>query len=186
MTDTLELSFTSDLSAEIELSRVCYKQAGDAPERVCVRGKSGGVYRSAGSFQWTSAVQALCAVCLSAVLHDKRPAEWKPYLAGKRGSLASSLDYALSKMPNWLEEIFGSNSLGAPRARRIFLTTNPNRKRPGPVIISLNPVLLPAEQIVIFLDGKPVVDASDLGEIANHLLQRDLLVTESAELLKAA
>jgi hypothetical protein len=83
-------------------------------------------------------------------------------LVGGKGSLAASLDYALSKGPAWLGEMFGNGLGGNQLARRIFKITNPNRKRPGPVAISVNKNVVSADQAQIYWDNKLVTDATQL------------------------
>lgn len=83
-------------------------------------------------------------------------------LIGGKASLAASLDYAISKGPAWLGEMFGTGIGGNQLARRIFKITNPNRKRPGPVAISVNKNIVTADQIQIFWEGKQVVEHDQL------------------------
>jgi hypothetical protein len=133
-----------------ELIEVGFKDSAVGVERHTIRGKTGGAYRQAGSFQWTSAVRALALLAVKAVSVPEHPA-----IQGDGGSLASSLDYALSKQPEWLTESFGCDSGGITYARRFILRTNPNRKRPGPVVLALNVAYLPTSSIEIRVNGKP-------------------------------
>jgi hypothetical protein len=119
-----------------------------AGPRVTVRGKTGGAFRSAGSFQWTSAVKALSLLMLKTASSDEQQV-----LRGEGNSLASSLDYAISKQPQWLAEMFGCDHLGICFIRRCILRTNPERKRPGPVTLAMNLSYLPAASIEINIDG---------------------------------
>lgn len=122
-------------------------------EAVSVRGKTAGARVGAGTFQWTSGVQALSLLLVRAIYasvgHDAPRAE----LRGGRGSQAISLDYAISKQVQWLHEMFGTDSIGQLIARRIFLRTNPNCKMPGPVVVAVNEKFLPSENILIEIDG---------------------------------
>jgi hypothetical protein len=75
-------------------------------------------------------------------------------IQGEGGSLAASLDYALSKQPEWLTDLFGCDHEGVSYARRLILRTNPERKRPGPVVLALNFVYLPISSIEVYVSGK--------------------------------
>lgn len=117
--------------------------------RQSVRGKSGGAYRTAGSFQWTSAVKGLAVLFLTA-----SEGTLEPLIKGGSGSLTASLDYAISKQPSWISEMFGCDRDGLCFIRRMILRTNPERKRPGPTVLSLNEKYLPRHAISIFCDGR--------------------------------
>jgi hypothetical protein len=132
-----------------ELTEVIFQDGQNTPARASVRGKTGGAFRTAGSFQWTSAVKAfaLLVVKTCAISEDT-------LLRGDGSSLAASLDYAISKQPLWLTEMFGSDQNGICLVRRMILRTNPERKRPGPVTLGINHMYLPLESIVVFESGQ--------------------------------
>jgi len=132
-----------------QLTEVRFSDGISAETRRSIRGKSGGAYRSAGSFQWTSAVRGLALLAVRAVagLPDA-------VLKGGNASLAASLDYAISKQPMWLTEMFGCDQSGISLIRRMVLRTNPERKRPGPTVLSINERFLPITSIVVFTDGR--------------------------------
>ena len=127
----------------------------------CIRGKTSGAYANFGSFQWTSGVRGVCSAFLRFILSEGSD-KVDFCLIGGKASLAASLDYAISKGPAWLGEMFGAGVGGNQLARRIFKITNPNRKRPGPVAISVNKNLVSADQVQIFWDGKQVTEHSQL------------------------
>jgi hypothetical protein len=131
-----------------ELTEVVFNDGISNLTRTSVRGKSGGPLREAGSFQWTSAVRALA---LLIVKTSATPSG--ALLRGLGNSLAASLDYAISKQPMWLTEMFGCDQHGISLARRLILRTNPERKRPGPVTLGINQSYLPPSQIAIFVNG---------------------------------
>jgi hypothetical protein len=139
----LKLYFEAGQLTEVQF---CDGVSGEV--RRSIRGKSGGAYRSAGSFQWTSAVKgfALLAVRALSGLED-------PVIKGCGGSLAASLDYAISKQPMWLTEMFGCDQCGISLIRRMVLRTNPERKRPGPTVLSLNERFMPVAALSVFADG---------------------------------
>lgn len=139
---TLKLYFEAG-----QLIEVYFKENGTSEERCSIRGKTGGAYRQAGSFQWTSAVRALSLLAVKAVI---TPLD--ALIQGEEGSLAASLDYAISKQPQWLIELFGCDHEGISYARRLVLRTNPERKRPGPVVLALNSVYLPASSIEVYIN----------------------------------
>ena len=151
-------------------------------ERHCIRGKSSGAVRGAGSFQWTSAVKALSILFLKAALAkgDAQACE-DGMLSGYQGSLAASLDFAISKQPLWLTEMFGVDSRGNSHVRRFVLRSNPERKRPGPVVLSFNPNSLETTDFRFFWDGDLVVAEEKLSDLLGLLEGRlgsgDLSVT---------
>ena len=132
-----------------QLTEVLFRENAQAEVRRSIRGKTGGAFRSAGSFQWTSAVKAL-SLLLTQTAANPQTAN----IQGLAGSLAASLDYALSKQPVWVAEMFGCDQQGISFARRMILRTNPERKRPGPVVLAVNQVYLPSIAIEVFVDGK--------------------------------
>lgn len=132
-----------------ELTEVIFQEGETSAARASVRGKTGGVFRTAGSFQWTSAVKALALVMVKTSFQPLNGT-----IKGDTGSLAASLDYAISKQPLWLGEMFGSDKHGICLVRRIILRTNPERKRPGPVTLGVNQTYLPVDAVRIFLDGR--------------------------------
>jgi hypothetical protein len=83
-------------------------------------------------------------------------------LVGRKGSLAASLDYALSKGPAWLGEMFGNGVRGQQAVRRILKVSNPNRKRPGPVAISVNKNTVSWDQVRIYWDERLITDVAQL------------------------
>ena len=99
-----------------------------------------------------------------------------PILTGDKGSLAAALDHALVKAPLWLADMFGSDENGKPLFRRFVFITNPGRKRPGPVSISLTPRFLEETHISIFLEGKELVGHTEVTALLSKLEQRTAAV----------
>lgn len=139
----LKLYFEAGQLTEVSF---CDGVSGDV--RRSIRGKSGGAYRSAGSFQWTSAVRGLALLAVRAISEFE-----EPYIKGGGGSLAASLDYAISKQPMWLTEMFGCDQSGISLIRRMVLRTNPERKRPGPTVLAINERFMPRTAISVVVDG---------------------------------
>lgn len=161
---TLKLCFDGG-----ELIEVYFQESATTEKRRSIRGKTGGAYRQAGSFQWTSAVRALSLLALNAAI-DANDA----CIQGEGGSLAASLDYALSKQPEWLTDLFGCDHHGITYARRIILRTNPERKRPGPVVLALNTVYLPASAIEVRIGGH-VATSDELVALRDTLVEAKAL-----------
>ncbi|MEY4668692.1 MAG: hypothetical protein RL518_1391 [Pseudomonadota bacterium] len=148
-------------TSRIELVRTEVRVSGTARTLNCIRGKTAGAYVTCGSFQWTSGVRGVCAAFMRFLLSEQSDVVDFCLIGGK-GSLAASLDYAMSKGPAWLGEMFGSGVGGIQLARRIFKITNPNRKRPGPVAISVNKNVVSADQVHIYWENKLVTDSTQL------------------------
>lgn len=136
----------------------------------CARGRYAFTECLEGTFLWTSAVQSMSAVAIKskiAGLTRTTPQAW-PQAAGlcsDATSWALSLDFALSKKPRWLLDMFGVDQTGAPIIKRLFIRMNPEKKRPGPVWVSINPAFLDPSNIAIFLDGVEVTTLSELNTL---------------------
>jgi hypothetical protein len=155
---------------KVELVETRFKSKSLARPAIAVRGKTAGAFHRAGTFQWTSAVRALCVLCVkSVVAYQLGEKSSSGKLAGYRGSLASSLDYAVSKQPIWLTEMYGVRSDGQPNSRSLFVRSNPERKRPGPVIVSLNEAVLPATAIHVVLNGEPIITQERLQKLLERI-----------------
>ena len=146
----LKLSFVSR-SDEISLSSTTFRLETGGPEIRSIR--STAVLSGAGTFQWTAAVKALSLFFLQA---KRERTLAGPCLEGEAGSAAASLDYALSKEPSWMSDIFGSDEEGRPCLHSFIRRVNPNRKRPGPVQLYLTSRRLSPDSIAVFLDGSEV------------------------------
>jgi hypothetical protein len=164
---SLSLFFYSGAAAQLE--SVEYSSGTGAKHRA-TRGTSLG--QGQGSFPWTAGVKALSLLAVGTKIQSLRaPHEGDFSLEGGRGSLAAALDSALSKNPLWLLDMFGVDAQGGSTARRIFKRVNPERKRPGPVKISLSRNALPAASITIVIDGEPTQSVEDLELLESSLLQ---------------
>lgn len=148
----IRLSFCS--GSGIQLVRIDCSNGQSGP-LTCVRGKTAGAYRGVGTFQWSSGVRAVASLFLRALLIDETTSS-EPMLSGGVKSLAASLDYAITKQPSWLVDMFGVSSNGRTQARRLFRVTNSHRKRGGPVSVSLSLHVCPKHRIEVWLDGKAI------------------------------
>lgn len=150
-----ELHFAGGVN--LQLVEVRFADGLAASQRITVRGKTAGAFRNAGTFQWTSAVRGLCVLFARAKMAFIAGEEMtQGHIWGHRTSLAASLDYAITKQPVWIRDMFGTDANGATLAQRLISRTNPNRKRPGPVILALNERALAAAAISIVWDGRLV------------------------------
>lgn len=160
----------------LELQRVVFDAGSQRAPIVSVRGKTSGAYRDAASFQWTQAVKAMSellertSVWAQSGCHGEAPA-----ISGGRGSPALSFDYAISRAADWIVEMFGADSFGAPLARKIFIRSNSELKRPGPVTITLNHRFISAKDI-----ATSVVSGEPFENNAADLLPFDLKSLKSA------
>lgn len=153
-------------SDEPQLIETMFRRVDNDSLFVSIRGKTSGATRAAGSFQWTSAVKALAVLMLRSALAERDAAgKHIRYLAGRKASLASSLDYALSKQPCWLNEMFGVGNQGSAYARRLILRVNAERKRPGPVILGLNSNVLKPKNILVFWHEHLITSPDELSRL---------------------
>lgn len=149
----------------------------------CIRGRQAFTDSIEGTFQWTSAVQSLSAVVIKAKIAGLSLAStnaW-PQSAGLSSDLTSwalTLDFALSKKPRWLLDMFGVDRAGSPLVKRLFTRMNPERKRPGPCWVAVSPAFLAPKNISIFLDGGEL--RTEL-ELANLLKLIGLVTPSSPE-----
>lgn len=163
----LDLFLVAGRQIELYRTRFAFPQGG---ADICsIRGKSCGAFPGYGTFQWSPAVRALTILVLRYTISHGIESGADFALSGPRGSLASSLDYAIEKAPVWLQDMFGIDSVGRPIARRLFLRTNPGQKRAAPVVVAMNRNVLPSESIRIFANETLVSDSSELLGLANAL-----------------
>lgn len=144
--------------------------------RISIRGRQSLKDNSSGNFQWTSAVIALCCTLIKAKLDDLID----PHERHGRGSginsddskLALSLDYALTKNPIWLMDMFGVDQNGTCLSRRLLLRINSEKKRPGPVVINLNNSFISPKNIGIYLDDKEIIERFEFIKLIEGILPK--------------
>ncbi len=161
----VELHFFGGI--EIELGEVLFSHPLLEQPVLSVRGRSPGAHVGCASFPWGAVAKALSLLMLRAKLQPDGCIE------GDASSLASSLDYAISKPPVWFRDLFGCDRFGVSLARRIFCRTNPERKRPGPVRIAVNTHQLSQDEIRVKLNGVPLEQPESIRNCL-HLLERSL------------
>jgi hypothetical protein len=173
---SLELYFAEDphgLTAP-SLAETSFSISSDGPSFRCSRGRGAGPRQSWGSFQWSHAVRAFAALSLRHHLAGMPGmSHVVPYIEGEAGSAAASLDYAISKEPQWMCDMFGLSPVGKMSTKSIFLRTNPNRKLPGAVLVGLNSQSLAPAAVRIFLDHRIVDDGSELISLLAALERSD-------------
>lgn len=166
----LLIQFSSDSNPE--LLSVSFEHSLLGQSRYAVRGKSSGAHTAQGTFQWTSAVQALTIFLLHTAAACRRtdysPLKL-PIFEGNSSSLASALDYALGKQPSWLIDVFGVDKRQRSLARRLIKRSNPERKRKGPVQLSLNSHFLAPEEIEVRVGNNVVLNADYLEHLAEAI-----------------
>lgn len=165
---SFELCFTGD--SAIELQQTAFSSPLVESLQKAIRGKTGGAFGQIGTFQWTPAVQALCVFFLQETL--RQDSDVAPVFSGEAGSLAASLDSALGKPPQWMLDMFGITESGDAIAKRLILRTNPDRKKPGPVFLSLNAKILSRTQIAVLLNDQPVTKREELEQLLQNLMLR--------------
>ena len=123
----------------------------------------GGAYEALGTFRWSRGVKGVTQLLLKSIASGTD----RFILTGRQGSLAGSLDYALNKEPQWLLDMFGTDSRGRAFAKRLFKVSNSGR-RAGPVVsISLNSSLLPVDSISLIQDfPTPLYEKPRVGELS--------------------
>lgn len=125
-----------------------------------------------GSFKWTPAVKSLSLFFIKASLNlSSKEDNNEPLLSGYQGSSAASLDYALSKQPIWMNEMFGADHAGKSILFKLIRRENTELKRPGPVSIYLSPLAEREVKIEIYLNDLLVNDIDILHELIATLDQ---------------
>jgi hypothetical protein len=164
---SLELYFAG--KTDVELVETRFEGGWTKGPLVAIRGKTIGAFKNVGTFQWTSAVRAFCVLCVKSVIAAQQKNPVAGQLAGVKSSLAASLDYALSKQPAWLREVCGSDPHGNAYMRKLIVRTNPERKRPGPVVLGLNERLMSVNDIKIFRDHQRLASTEDLQDLLSAI-----------------
>ena len=155
-----------------ELTQTVFSRAGQEP-LVCVRGKTAGSFRSAGTFQWTAAVKGLCALFIRTRL-AQLDQSIETSIEGTRGSLAASLDYAIVKQPSWILEMFGVDAKGKAYIRQIITRTNSQRKLPGPVKLTVDQLALRPTDIRLVWNDTLISSAEQLTSLLAQVVEGEI------------
>jgi hypothetical protein len=155
----------------IELWQTYFKHPILDQPRFSVRGKTTGAFHgSNGSFQWTTPVIALSVLFLnhkiSFLQEGKNTA---PVLLGNRNSMASSLAYTIDKAPNWLAEMFGTNSKGDLLIRTLTRRSASGYRNGSPIAVSLSPNYFTADNIAVIVNNKAVESEGEIRCILRKL-----------------
>ena len=151
----LVLYFTG--SKEVELWQTEFTHPtwlGPGGKRRTARGKDEGAHPGCGSFQWTAAVRVLSSHLLryAAWGRRRRDGNEPPVLEGGRCTPAATLNYALSKKPQWVCDMFGIDEAGNPFLLHLIKRSNADLKRKGePVRICLDVAQLPPDMVKVVL-----------------------------------
>ena len=165
----MTVSFVTS-STTIALNQTAFKHPLLRRELITVRGAAAPPHM--GNFRWSQGVRALSLLVVrQALLQIQHPSrsERRPepvFIEGNDSSLAASLDYALSKQPIWLRDMFGFTPQGRSIAKLLFRRINPDRKRPGPVTVFISN---PNFDVVVQVDGRTVYCPRRLRDLAEAL-----------------
>jgi hypothetical protein len=168
----LELHFLWDEGAS--LSKIHFSSPLLQVARTSVRGRDAGAYKNASTFLWSGAVKALSFFFVKMTEHT-RTSELDTrergtfVLSGSSGSIAATLDYALSKQPRWLLDAFGSDRRGNSILRQVILRSNPERKSGPLVTLALNEKNMPASCVQILVNSELIEGPAKLGELASAI-----------------
>lgn len=156
---------------EPELDCIEFRHPTGSEIRRAVRGRPFFDLQNEATFAWTASVRALALFLVQVRINALSSGEKHSgtVLRGEARTPAASLDYVLARQSNWLKDLFGFDRFGNAFARRFILRQNPERKRKGPVTLSLNTRVLPPETIHILLDDVPCDSVVVLEEVAEYL-----------------
>lgn len=166
----MKLSFVT-IQDTVALNQTTFSHPLLAQRLVSVRGAM--APQNTGTFRWSSGVRALTLLLTKqALLLEARkygvPDSPPVAIHGYQNSLAASLDYAISKQPLWLQDMFGMTPQGLPIVKLLLKRMNPDRKRPGPVTVFIQNLDFSVE---IELDGAALQGERLLRHLESCLVQ---------------
>jgi len=165
----MTLSFVTSHTT-VTLNQTVFKHPLLPQDITTVRGAA--APQSVGNFRWSHGVRALSLLLVRQALQrhrDSSQGQLRPEpvcIEGKDSSLAASLDYALSKQPLWIQDMFGKTPQEKSISKLLFRRINPDRKRPGPVTVF---IANPSFEVVVQVDGRLVKCARQLRYLAESL-----------------
>lgn len=165
-TRTFDLHFSSQLPTFLE--RTTFSDQSELLHLESARAKrrSSGI----GAFSWSPAVRGLILLSLRTIEHRLGGSSGaSPRLRGGLGTLAASLDFALSKRPLWLLDMFGMDRHGLSNADLIFSRRNAERKRGGDVDIWIDETYLAYTGIRTHWMGEEVREPQKINFLIQHL-----------------
>ena len=166
MNYAISLYFVDSVAPSLNETRV--NQTHTQEPLRATRGKTSGAYIGYGTFQWTTAVRALCVLMLETKISGCGSSDGM--IQGGRPSLACSLDESINKGTSWLADMLGCSVSGKLLAKSVILRTNSSLKRPGLVTLRINPRQLLPKDIKIYIDSRELVLEGDLVVLKNKLL----------------
>jgi hypothetical protein len=137
--------------------------------RRCIRGTHS-VSANIGTFRWNQSVRGICVLALRYFLYGDSDNVADRSISGGAGSLAASLDYSIAKNTGWLAEIFGSDTNGTLVIRKLITRQNPERKRPGPVVVAFTKKII---DMSFYLNGEQLVEKQSLERLLAMLERSD-------------
>lgn len=153
--------------SRIVLETTLFNRSESTYPSTAIRG-SGLGHTGIGLFPLSKAVKGLTLLLLEhAVVNASSDKTQCALIEGRRGSLAASLDYALSKQPQWMCDMFGTDAAGDSLLKRMVRRTNSHLKRPGPVRLSIPPSC--ALKVKVFVNEVEIEEAAELSEILSQL-----------------
>jgi hypothetical protein len=158
---------------ELLLHRTAFRHPLLLRETIAIRGSV--APNNCGNFRWSAGVKALTlllarqALLVESERLENRSSDTSASIEGENKSPAASLDYALSKQPIWLRDMFGISAHGVPISKLIFRRINPDRRRPGPVVI-----FMPSSSLTVAIEigGRRLTKAEELLNCV-HALERE-------------
>ena len=162
------LYFQSDKDSII-LHKTIFNDSSNKQNLICMHGNSL-IRPGYGSFSWSNAVRAISVLFLKYAAQDVLNTYSEFLLEGNQGSPASSLDYALSKLPCWILDMFGIDSNGQSVLRDIIQRSNPERKNPGPVKLAISPSTRRFLMVKVLCNDLPVDNAAQLIELSDKIV----------------
>lgn len=165
----ITLNFVTDRDT-VFLNRTTFTHPLLPQDLVTVRGAT--APPGIGNFRWSNGVRALSvllvrhALLLVTVRSQAELSAEPATIEGTETSLAASLDYALSKQPVWLQDMFGNTRQGTSIAKLLIRRINPDRKRSGPVVLFISNSSL---EVIVRVDGSRVNSAKELQRLVEVL-----------------
>jgi hypothetical protein len=182
----LQLKLIRDDRGDPELEETCFERADGR------RGKVTKARRGAdtGCFYWRRGTQAITVFLLRWAAWGRRrvndPQADPPHIQGHRGSLAASLNDALSKRTSWLSEMFGSDVDGNPKVDFIKRTNRDFKTlKRAPVKLCLDCNQLDPARIEVSLAGTRIEEPKVLDDLADQIVARhfpheEIAISESS------
>jgi hypothetical protein len=171
--NSLEIHLSGPTELVLESIVFRHKLAGQEVRQL-KRGKVAPTVCGVAPLPWTSAVKAFVQLAIQVALQrfvdgDNESDPFAFGLTGDKGSPCRSLDYAISKKPAWVMDLFGANADGCSHVGRFFWRRNPEGKRSGPSSVTLNTKMVSPESISVCVNGKRLEGRDQITTALNGL-----------------